>query len=88
MKMFGFGGLMGMLLLAVGFAAYESQEAAGVIKLETQLVGKAVRGDAHAHDLPACSAAGVHACDVRPGGIRHESLRLSTCAKMEPSSPS
>ena len=46
MKMFGLGGLLGMLVIAAGFAVYESQQNAGVVTLEAELVGKTVSGDA------------------------------------------
>lgn len=45
MKMFSIGGLAALLVLSLGFAAYESQQVEGVITLETQLVGKIASGD-------------------------------------------
>lgn len=46
MKMFSFGGFLAVMVMAVGFGLFESQQAGGVIKLQAELGGRTANGDA------------------------------------------
>ena len=46
MKMFNFGGLLAVMVMAIGFGLFESQPAGGVTKLQAELAGRTANGDA------------------------------------------
>ena len=46
MKMFSFGGLLAVMVIAVGFGLFEAQTAEGVTKLQAELAGTTANGDA------------------------------------------
>ena len=46
MKMFSFGGLLAVMVIAVGFGLFEAQTAKGVVKLQAELAGTTANGNA------------------------------------------